>query len=539
MKVKSLLFVCALLFGSGGANATIVDGVRQRPEPQKLGLAFGQAMYLYNCGVKKFFAGGNEWNTRSSYSSTPYKVTVTKHLEADSWDGKTVLLRDSMASQSRWDIIDLCPDGASYIDYSTVGTANDTLFTITPMGDDVFRLSVGAGNPNYTPESYPGVFFGAKKDETDTRLYWNLTPEDGFVDWYFVSIDGFEAYSTDITIYTEAQKLYEQLQKAKAYGLDVAAQQAVYENENSTTDELRAATDLVKAAISKHDEDNVTADKPVDKTGSIVNPSYDSNNNNGWSGNNPNFQTYTDAEFYNTGYNYYQSINNLPKGVYAVSVQAFYRAGSHSQSYKNWKRNTEHNAKLYALVGQDTIMTGIVNPIAEALTEKLGVGGSGDEKEVKTDDGGKIYIPNGMLAGEAYFNKGMYNNKLFFAVTDGSTTIGLLKTRTLKNDWTLFDNWGLTYYGNGSDAYTLWMKDIVAQTPTFNFGSDTYMTASLVTDYEAKKAQYTQASSAEEVMAAYKALYDSVDSINTNVSLWKEYNTALNTAKSKVINDET
>jgi hypothetical protein len=46
-------------------------------------------------------------------------------------------------------------------------------------------------------------------------------------------------------------------------------------------------------------------------------------------------------------------------------------------------------------------------------------------------------------------------------VVDNHTlTIGVRKNETIDGDWAIFDDFTLTYYGNGDDAYQLWDNNV-------------------------------------------------------------------------------
>ena len=202
-------------------------------------------------------------------------------------------------------------------------------------------LNPFANFTNFQPDMYVGV-----NDTLDgggnTRVWANLFAGTSahFVDWQLISVEDYNAHLTALDIYAKAEELKVILDEGKSKGADVAAQQAVYDNEAATMEELEAAIDAAKAAIAALDEAGVTADNPVDKTSMIANASYDNNNNDGWSGTGPGFQSYTDAEHYQKTYDTYQDIEGLPNGVYMLTLQAFYRAGFSDVSYNNFINNT-------------------------------------------------------------------------------------------------------------------------------------------------------------------------------------------------------
>ena len=56
-----------------------------------------------------------------------------------------------------------------------------------------------------------------------------------------------------------------------------------------------------------------------------------------------------------------------------------------------------------------------------------------------------------MTTGAYEFDAGKYNNSVIVTLADGATLrIGLKKTTDLTDNWTLFDNWQLKYFGANS-----------------------------------------------------------------------------------------
>ena len=95
-----------------------------------------------------------------------------------------------------------------------------------------------------------------------------------------------------------------------------------------------------------------SVEHPLDMSSRIVNPSFDGGDvTTGWEG--TAFKTVGGkALAQHTGcfYKTYQTLTNLPKGVYAVGVKAFYRPGSVSEAYSRYQiqEETLHMAMLYA-----------------------------------------------------------------------------------------------------------------------------------------------------------------------------------------------
>lgn len=171
-----------------------------------------------------------------------------------------------------------------------------------------------------------------------------------------------------------------------------------------------------------------------DYTGYIVNPSFEGNSTADWSGS-P-VADYDCAEKYNTTFNVYQVIEGLPQGQYQLSCQGFYRAGTTANAASTHQAGTEKlHAVLYAK-GTEEVSTPIRSIIDEA-GKKGAIGVMAD---------GYGYVPNTMEQTSAYFRAGLYPNSVTCTVgADGKLRIGVKKSTTIGSDWTIFDNFTLTY----------------------------------------------------------------------------------------------
>lgn len=192
---------------------------------------------------------------------------------------------------------------------------------------------------------------------------------------------------------------------------------------------------------------------PADYSNLIVNATYDNNDNTGWTGTAPGFQTYGNAEFYNKTFDYSQVIEGLPAGTYGVSVQGYYRAGTTANDFdavNSENPAASQHAFLYATTSAGTGSVALPLECSEAVEEMIGVGteveaGNGTEKNG--------YVANTMESAAAYFELGKYNNNEVIVKVgeDGKLTIGLKKAVAVSADWTIWDNWVLTYYGPDSE----------------------------------------------------------------------------------------
>ena len=146
------------------------------------------------------------------------------------------------------------------------------------------------------------------------------------------------------------------------------------------------------------------------------------------------------AERFNTTFDVYQTIN-VPNGKYTVEVQGFYRNGGYVDAAGKHVGGSE---QLLAAAYANTVETPLQSIFAEA--------GNCEAEGTATTDGIEGAFPNNMKAASAFFTAGLYNNVIEnVVVVDGTLTVGVRKSETTANDWSIFDNFRITYYGEIQD----------------------------------------------------------------------------------------
>lgn len=187
---------------------------------------------------------------------------------------------------------------------------------------------------------------------------------------------------------------------------------------------------------------NATEENPIDFTSVIVNANYDENATTGWTlkEGNPGYGS-SASEFFNTKFDYSQTLYGLPAGSYKLTVQAFYRFGGYEAAADAKTNGTMKNlASIYA--NDESVE--VASIFDEATQESIG------GFTTATACG---YVPNSMAEARSCFDSSserlVYLNELTFTVgeEDKATVIGLLKSVAETNDWCIFDNWQLAYYG--------------------------------------------------------------------------------------------
>ena len=567
MKFKQLLILGALLI-TGSVAKAIDANVWQKPTiaaPEVTSFTtyeVGKTIYLYNVASHLFYTNGNNWGTRASLifatggngngatageAIRGIKVEFTQTDAAKEKGDDVVELKSDVKGAGT--MLSAFADGATSV--WTDNNSNACRFWKVTAKDNYYLIS------NVTTE--PDKFLGWEGDFTDTRLnlideaagtQWKMVEEAAYNDWLAaveangVSID---AFKTAVAIYNAAMRLKEVLVEAEAIGAEVTAELAVYNNTNSTLDELNAAITSAEEAVERRKQEqaqgnyeNATVANPVEVTSLFVkNPSYENNKNDDWEGSTPGFQSYTNAEFFEKVFDTHQSMTGLREGVYMLALQAFYRPGygdgSGYTAYVN-KDAQIYDVKMYANSGSNQFTKPIVTAY-EGAGEKVG---QGSEMAVQTADGTTIYIPNDMNSAAGYFADGRYyNSTLFEANADSIITIGLKNSKSVGGNWVIYDNWQLIYLGAGEDAYVELAKSIAAALPDYsNLAENVVYTPSVMDAYLAAKAALATTTGKDAIKAAIAAAKEAAAAIELNISLWQKYQDLCTEAKSVAANED-
>ena len=222
-----------------------------------------------------------------------------------------------------------------------------------------------------------------------------------------------------------------------------------------------------KMMSGKVDFSEATKDKPVDATGLIINPGFqtrtfdestqewkDASSSDGWTATGGTATGGLNYEIYNDSCEIHQTLYNMPAGYYRVVYNGFYRAGDATPAALSRREGEESlNAEVY-LKGKETNWTNKLASIFENVQEYKYV--SNDivlSDTLFTDEYQDLLyhcIVNDVAGAKAAFEDGAYEGNFSFRVEEGEEPVlGVRKTGKITNDWTCFDNFKLLYYGDG------------------------------------------------------------------------------------------
>lgn len=202
---------------------------------------------------------------------------------------------------------------------------------------------------------------------------------------------------------------------------------------------LGTLTSQAYSALMTFMQYTTPTDSPYDISFLIANAGMDSST--GWEGSTPTIN-YSCGEFYQSAFDTYQTIADVPAGRYEFKLQAFQRPGKSSDTYSDYTNGT-NSLPLTTQIYLDDDCATVSHIASGARTTKIG---TGSESEV----GSPVrYMPNDMQSAQAYFSLGLYDNAVETKMTRNGLTLrfGVRGTSYVSYDWSIFDNFRLYYYG--------------------------------------------------------------------------------------------
>lgn len=168
------------------------------------------------------------------------------------------------------------------------------------------------------------------------------------------------------------------------------------------------------------------------------------------------------AESWSCDFDIYQTLTNIPNGWYKIDVQGYHRHGSRvSSASARANGNEQLVAYLYANDKQVPMMSIFDDAQNVKLTNSF----------VQSQFG---YTPDNMSDASLCFLMGLYDkNSLFVNVTDGTLRLGVKESKDdlTFEDWTIFDNFRLTYYKTLSEYEETDKEGYITTVPLVENGS--------------------------------------------------------------------
>ena len=483
--MKKVLLLISSVVMSLSASAQNFTGKWERPAaPEFSDFEPETKYYMWNVGANGFYinhqngTGEPYYGTAASVNDTIGALVYFSKTNPDaniveSWEPGTdnTYLLVSYVSKFKEDRCTFAdPDYRVWTDNNTRGyryfdvAVNGKTFTITP-NPTMIQMEV-AGD---LPADYAYNPLGVESTNVDKIVNTSHGEGEWYTQWALVSEETYETYVTaakeQIRLCAAAEALRKTIENAvKEYpGIDLDTQVAVYNNTNSTFEELNAAKEAIKDVIVAFTASKATIDNPINYTSLIKNSTFDVLGNfDGWSKNTTDGfgagGTYksTNAEVYGKKFDVYQTIKGLPTGVYIAKVNGYFRKENAQKDYDDFMASVQSDCNFYAQSGEFKSSVSIKHVAEGAVTDAFGVN---DEVTFETNDGVTMYVPNSMLAADSYFHNEdgtinpRYENVVYVPVTNGELTIGVANSVGGGSDWSIFDDFQLYYIGDADESY--------------------------------------------------------------------------------------
>lgn len=542
MKKKLLLFAAGLL----ASAASFAQWTAPTAKTLKLeDIAPDQKVRVLNVEYGAFLGGANAWGTQTSlitpgldYILEPADGGNYKFLTSSGAKAGKYMFRDNTSGC----FIDMGTQNRGYV--WTITAAESGYYTIkSPYDDTNYGYDATEGTWEYE-------YFGWSGDKN--IVYANVDPtnnvdEEGNpraygIEWAFMTIEEAEAYTEARAPYDAAMALKKVIDQAKADypTVDCSKAEAVYNNPNSTVEELNAAKSLVANAIAAvHTAevlDGASADDPRDGTELIENNDFSTGDISGWvctfvSGTSANNIGYQGASY--TGLNW-EDEETGENGT------AFF-----DKFIEAWAANVDamkRDGKTFATIGDAKLYQTIYG--LPAGKYKLSCDANAVQQWDSSQNpvtGVQLYVLGGEI--DSHLDMATGNGipehfVLNFIHSGGDVELGLRTSNTTAN-WIGADNFTLKYYGPiNENPYLILLNDSIASLEKKYADMDeVYANTDVKSEFSAalEKAQGAAANESDEYYQNMKAeLEAAAAKLAASVEAYKSFENAIETADSKM-----
>jgi hypothetical protein len=382
-------------------------------------------LYIYNKEAGMFLGAGNSWGTHAVLNEEGLPVRMTQTEDGD-WN---IYFYEG---SYYWEQYLFSEDENVWVDYNGQGEIRKT-WAITANSDGTYFIQ----NKAYVESGYYlgnipiRVDYNYQNGETMTThidVMSNATTADN-IHWIFLS-------KAQRQVILAKQLLLEAIMEGEEAGFDTEGAKAVYYDANATKTEVdEAITDIKRQFNDELFSNEPSMTNPVDVTGLIVNPRFENNTTEGWTGAYCGATQFQAHEFYMKNFDISQTIYGLENGLYRLKFKGFNRPGWVGNVYDDYIAGTDNvTATVYAN-GEEKLLKNICADMQDERVDGW-CGISVGEK----------YIPNTMNDARTFFDAGLYANYIDVEVTNGVLTIGIRDSQNNGDGhWVIFSDFELLY----------------------------------------------------------------------------------------------
>lgn len=448
------------------AQALNEDGL---PGSSSIGYALPYYSFVHEDGTKYYIK--NEDADRGLYSS--YLVETTTHTLQ--W--RTMTADEAAADDAAAWYITFTPSNQFYQFknaktgyYLTYSSGFKTVKRTTPTSADNIHLMRGRQNVNVEGSIFRGYYFihpestanpptlAANASNKTASQNFNISKSATTQRWLILTADQAQVFETG-SLKMEKSLLTDLLKELRKQ-----AQTPHTENEEGTdatfSSQLNSIESAGNAATTVSAVSNLIAeaksdfvnflsnvyvkegDEPFNLTFMLQNPGFDTESTAGWTTNSTPGYGYQADEFFQSTFNFYQTLQNMPAGTYKLCAQAFMRPGPYSSIYTPYINGTAKvTTQLY--IGSTYADVCHICDDRQSSAPSSGCQRMSDGK----------YIPDNMQSGAAFFAKGLYESSVTAKQANlGNLRVGIRGTSSSSGYWSMFDNFRLYFYGTEKEA---------------------------------------------------------------------------------------
>lgn len=464
------------------ANWVAMDNVRLIYEgkaadiPQGIDLTSDEnaRVYLYNVETGKYLSTGHSYGTHAMLDETGLPVRLTQDAETGLWQvyfwegsGSDQLLFSHYSSEKREEV---------YVDYDHSRSDADedlTLWSITQADDGSYLIQ----NKKYldtefylgnipTRQDYQYGYAGVSYTDIISKSTVNDNSH-----WLIFTKENSDLLAAKYRLMTTILRM----EASGNVNEDLlATAQSIYDDADATVQEIIDITTQLNSQMGMPAEN-----QSVDMTALIINPRFENNTTEGWSGatvvgGRSDATSNHEQEFYQENFNMYQTLTGVPNGLYRLKWKGFHRPGGweNAELLQECFQN-EASAVVYAGDVQKTMKHIKDDALSEATYSDTNFNG--------------LYIPNTMENTRKYFDAGLYADSLEVEVTDNVLTIGVKNTKPMASKhWVIFSDFELQIIENGEQMNNKLTMDDIRCVP----GGQTALTVNLINKDEITAFQF-------------------------------------------------
>ena len=402
--------------------------------------------YMLNVETGLFLNQGNSWGTRAVLAEEGLPVRFTQ-LE----DGTYTIYFEEGSGYDR--LLFRENETNVYVDYNPNNSSAANwcqYWTVTKGDDDNYYLQSSIADGRYGQVVYPGTFLGNNPTKEAYDQNGNALGVYNDVDGNVMDEEGMNVKWKLITPLAYNLRVHELpmvIASANEVGIDTSEALSVQQSKSAGLLALLRTINGLRQAINEQlAHCDGARNNPINVTGLLRNPSFAWNSDYGWTASEAlEDGTHTlrvgACEYWNTSFNYSQSITGLANGIYQIKVKAFHRPGNNWDVLNDYQQGIDNaNAMLEA---NNSSMV-ILNQASAALNEQ--VNGWGTEVN-------GMYVPNSMEGAKQWFDAGYYENTLTVNVTDGTLDLRIRLDDEIADQWVIFDDFELYYLGSQNQLY--------------------------------------------------------------------------------------